>query len=52
MTSEGQPAYPVEITATWAVDTIVGGVRSRFNTFQKSQVTPLPVTEIQALVVS
>jgi hypothetical protein len=51
-TSEGQPAYPVEITATWAVDTIVGGVRSRFNTFQKSQVTPLPVTEIQALVVS
>ncbi len=52
VTSEGQPAYPVEITATWAVDTIVGGVRSRFNTFQKSQVTPLPVTEIQALVVS
>lgn len=51
-TSEGQPAYPVEITATWAVDTIVGGVRNRFNTFQKSQVTPLPVTEIQALVVS
>ena len=51
-TSEGQPAYPVEITATWAVDTIVGGVRQRFNTFQKSQVTPLPVTEIQALVVS
>ena len=52
VTSEGQPAYPVEITATWAVDTIVGGIRQRFNTFQKSQVTPLPVTEIQALVVS
>ncbi len=51
-TSEGQPAYPVEITATWAVDTIVGGNRQRFNTFQKSQVTPLPVTEIQALVIS
>ena len=52
VTSEGQPAYPVEITATWAVDTIVGGNRQRFNTFQKSQVTALPVTEIQALVVS
>jgi hypothetical protein len=52
VTSEGQPAYPVEITATWAVDTIVNGNRQRFNTFQKSQTTPLPVTEIQALVVS
>jgi hypothetical protein len=51
-TSEGLPAYPVEITATWAVDTVVNGVRTRFNTFQKSQTTPLPVTEIQALVVS
>jgi hypothetical protein len=51
-TSQGEPAYPVEITATWAVDTVVGGVRSRFNTFQKSQVTPLPVTEIQALVIN
>jgi hypothetical protein len=51
-TSEGQPAYPVQVTATWAVDTIVGGDRQRFNTFQKSQITPLPVTEIQALVVS
>lgn len=50
--SEGQPSYPVEITATWAVDVIVGGNRQPFNTFQKSQVTALPVTEIQALVVS
>lgn len=51
-TAEGLPAYPVQITATWAVDTIVGGVRTRFNTFQKTDVTPLPVTEIQALVIS
>jgi hypothetical protein len=50
--TEGLPSYPVVITATWAVETVVGGVSTPFNTFTKSQVTTLPVTEIQAIVVN
>jgi hypothetical protein len=50
--TEGLPAYPVVITATWAVETVVNGSATPFNTFTKSQVTTLPVTEIQAIVVS
>lgn len=52
VTAEGQPAYPVVITATWAVDVVVGGTATPFNSFTKSQVTSLPVTEIQAIVVN
>ena len=47
-----QPAYPVLITATWGVDVTFNGVTTPFNTFTKSQVTALPVTEIQALVIN
>lgn len=51
--SADQPdnAYPVNITAHWAVDVSTGGAFVPFNTFEKSQVTNVPVTEIQALVV-
>ncbi len=50
--SQGQPSYPVLITAHWAVDVVVGGVVTPFNTFTKSAETTVPVTEIQAIVVS
>lgn len=51
--SADQPgnAYPVNITAHWAVDVSTGGGFTRFNDFDKSQVTNIPVTEIEALVV-
>ncbi len=50
--SQGLPSYPVRITAHWAVDVVVGGVVTPFNTFTKSAETTLPVTEIQAIVIS
>ena len=50
--NEKQPAYGVVITATWGVDVVVNGVATPFNSFTKSQVTALPVTEIQSIVVS
>jgi hypothetical protein len=51
--SADQPgnAYPVNITAHWVVDVSTGGGFARFNDFDKSQVTNIPVTEIEALVV-
>ncbi len=52
VTNEQQPAYPVLITATWGVDVTFNGVTTPFNTFTKSQVTALPVTEIQAIVIN
>ena len=52
VTDEGLPAYPVLITATWEVDVSVDGVRERFNTFNKSSVSLVPVSEIQTLVVN
>jgi hypothetical protein len=46
-------AYPVKVTAHWVVDVSAdgGATFSQFNTFEKSQVTNVPVTEIEALVV-
>jgi hypothetical protein len=52
VSDQGLPSYPVVITATWSVETVVNGVATPFNTFTKSQVTSLPVTEIQAVVVN
>ncbi|HET6563474.1 MAG TPA: hypothetical protein VFG72_16515 [Marmoricola sp.] len=52
VSDQGLPSYPVVITATWSVDTVIDGVATPFNTFTKSQVTSLPVTEIQAIVVN
>jgi hypothetical protein len=53
--SADQPgnAYPVNVTSHWEVYVSVNGVRETtpFNAFSKSQVTKLPVTEIQAIVV-
>lgn len=52
--SADQPdeAYPVLMTAHWTVDTSVGGGGwENFTSFTKSQVTNIPVTEIQTLVV-
>lgn len=50
--TNGLPAYPVVITATWQVSTVVGGVATPFNSFTKTQVTSLPVTEIQSIVIN
>ncbi len=46
-------AYPVNMTAHWAVDVSDnGGATFRpFNTFEKSQVTNVEVTEVEAIVV-
>ncbi|MGL5825195.1 MAG: hypothetical protein ACRCYU_10335 [Nocardioides sp.] len=46
--------FPVWITAHWIVDVSAdaGATWQRFNTFDKSQITTIPVTEIQALVVN
>jgi hypothetical protein len=48
-------SYPVTIVANWQVDlavqTAAGPQTSVFATFEKSQVTALPVTEIQTVVV-
>lgn len=46
-------SYPVTMTAHWVVDVSAdgGATFSRFNTFDKSQTTEVPVTEIQAIVV-
>lgn len=52
VSDQGLPSYPVVITATWSVETVLDGLATPFNTFTKSQVTSLPVTEIQAIVVS
>jgi hypothetical protein len=51
---ETDNAYPVNVTAHWDVDVSAGGVAgpfTPFNSFTKSMVTQIPVTEIQALVV-
>lgn len=49
---EPDEAYPVLMTANWTVDTSVGGgAWTYFTSFTKSQVTNVPVTEIQTLVV-
>ncbi|MFT4082977.1 MAG: hypothetical protein QM638_10355, partial [Nocardioides sp.] len=50
--SAGLPGdvYPVEVTAFWRVDSSVGGGSwTPFTRFTKSQVTRVPVTEIQTL---
>jgi hypothetical protein len=45
-------SYPVTVVAIWQVDlTVQGGASTVFATFEKSQVTALPVTEIQTVVV-
>lgn len=44
-------AYPVNITAHWVVEVSSGGGYQPLNEFDKSQVTNVPVTEIEALVV-
>jgi hypothetical protein len=48
-----EDAYPVQITAHWSVGvSIDGGVTfAPFNSFTKSQITTVEVTEVQALVV-
>lgn len=46
-----QNAYPANITAHWAVSVTYAGVTTPFNTFEKSQITTVPVAEIQAIVV-
>ena len=43
--------YPVNITAHWVVDVSSGAGFTRFDAFDKSQVTNIPVTEVEALVV-
>jgi hypothetical protein len=43
--------YPVNITAHWVVEVSEGAGFAFFNEFDKSQVTNIPVTEIEALVV-
>jgi len=53
--SAAQPndAYPVQITAHWTVESSAdgGATFTVFNTFTKSAITRIPVTEVQALVV-
>jgi hypothetical protein len=50
--SEGVPSYPVVVTEQWTVtSSLNGGPAQLFTTFEKSQITSLPVTEIQTLVV-
>jgi hypothetical protein len=43
--------YPVTMVAHWQVDLTVGGQTRVFATFTKSQITAVPVTEIQTVVV-
>ncbi|NNM44397.1 hypothetical protein [Knoellia koreensis] len=55
--SAAQPdqKYPVKMTANWAVEVSASGPNgpfTPFNTFSKSQITTVPVTEIQSIVVN
>lgn len=50
--SQGVPAYPVVVTERWTVTSSLNGAPAQlFTTFEKSQITSLPVTEIQSLVI-
>jgi hypothetical protein len=52
--SADQPGntYPAKITSHWRVETsVAGGPWTPFTAFDKSQVTDVPVTEVQAIVV-
>jgi len=49
---QADESYPVNMTAHWDVETSPDGVNwTHFTDFTKSQVTDVPVTEIQTLVV-
>lgn len=51
--AEPDQKYPAVITAYWTVDYSAdgGATYQYFNSFSKSQITTIPVTEIQALVI-
>jgi hypothetical protein len=51
---QAENMFPVWVTARWVVDVSAdrGATWQRFNTFDKSQITTIPVTEVQALVVN
>lgn len=52
-TSDGLPAYPVDIRANWVVElSVAGGPFTEFNRFSKSSRSPVAVTEVQAIVVN
>jgi len=53
--SADQPdeAYPAEISAYWVVESqVAGGASQVFARFTKSEITTIPVTDVQTLVVS